>query len=218
MLEVAVDDGDHGDVFREFFAGNKATDAADIEFDFDAGLGGGVEGGDDVGILEGVSFCYNFRGEALLCALRLAGDEVEQAGFHRGGRGDQALEAEELRTAGDGVEKEGGIVSILWLAGEVGEIGVEAGGCLVVVTGAKVDVAADVARFAAENEADLGVGLEVFHAIDDLCSGALEFVGAVEVAGLVEAGLELDEDGDVLAVFRSADQGIDDAGLSRGAV
>ena len=48
--------------------------------------------------------------------------------------------------------------------------------------------------------------------------GALELVGAVEVPRLVEAGLELDEDGDVLAVFRSLDQCIDDARLAGGAV
>ena len=77
-----------------------------------------------------------------------------------------------------------------------------------------MDVAAQAAGLAADDQADLGVGLEALHAVDDLGAGALEFVGPVEVAGLVEAGLELDERGDVLAVLRGLDQGVDDPGLS----
>ena len=138
--------------------------------------------------------------------------------LHRGGGRDQALEAQQLRAAGDGVEEERGVVAILRLAGEIGDVGVEPGGGLVVVAGAEVDVAAQVAGLAADDHADLGVGLEALHAIDDLRAGALEFVGAVEVAGLVEAGLEFDEHGDVLAVFRGLDEGVDDAGLAGGAI
>ncbi len=81
-----------------------------------------------------------------------------------------------------------------------------------------MDVAADVAGLAAEDEADLGVGFEVFHPVDDLGAGALELVGAGEVPRFVEAGFELDEGGDVFAVFGGFDEGVDDAGLARGAV
>ena len=76
-----------------------------------------------------------------------------------------------------------------------------------------MDVTPEVAGLAADDQADLGVGLEVLHPVNDLGSGALEFVRAVEIARLVEAGFELDEDGHVLAVFRSLDEGVDDAGF-----
>jgi hypothetical protein len=49
VFEEAVDDGDDFDVFREFrIAGFEAADAADVEFDFDAGLRRFVERGDDL--------------------------------------------------------------------------------------------------------------------------------------------------------------------------
>ena len=55
VFEEAVDDGDHGDVAGSLAAaGFEAADAADVEFDFDAGAGGLVEGVDDVVVLEGV--------------------------------------------------------------------------------------------------------------------------------------------------------------------
>ena len=62
------------------------------------------------------------------------------------------------------------------------------------------------------------MGLEAFDAVNDLGTGALEFVRAVEVARLIEAGFEFDEGRDVLAVFGRLDQGVDDAGFARGPI
>lgn len=77
MFEEAVDDGDDLDVFRVFgIAGFEAADAADVEADIDAGLGGFVEGLDDVGVLEGVGFGDDACGESLFGAFGLTVDEV----------------------------------------------------------------------------------------------------------------------------------------------
>ena len=62
------------------------------------------------------------------------------------------------------------------------------------------------------------MGFEAFHAVNDLCSGTLKFVGTVEVSCLIEACLEFDKSGDMLAVFRRLDQRVDDAGFFGGAV
>ena len=73
-----------------------------------------------------------------------------------------------------------------------------------------MDVAPQVAGLATHDQADFRVGFQALHAINDLRSGALEFVRAVQIARLVKAGLELDECGDVLTIFRRLDECIDD--------
>ena len=92
------------------------------------------------------------------------------------------------------------------------------GGGFVVVAGAEVDVAAEAAVLIAGDEGDFGVGFESLDAVNDADPGALEGFGAVEVAFLVEAGLEFDEGGDLFAIFRGAGEGADDARVAGGAV
>jgi hypothetical protein len=70
-----------------------------------------------------------------------------------------------------------------------------------------MDVAADSGWFAADDDADFGVGLEAADTVDDLSPGLFEFDGPDDVSGLVEAGLEFDQDGDMLFVFGGPDQG-----------
>ena len=151
-------------------------------------------------------------------AFCFSGDEVEEFRLHGGGCGDEALEAEELRAAGDGVEEEGGVVAVFRFAGQVGEVRVKAGGGFIVVAGAEVDVAAEVSGLSADDEADFCVGFQAFDAIDDLCAGALEFVRAGEISGFVEAGFEFDECGDVFAIFSGFDESVDDSGFAGGAI
>ena len=72
----------------------------------------------------------------------------------------------------------------------------------VVVAGADVAVAAQLVAVVADDEHDLRVGLEADHAVHDVDAGALELLAQLHVVGLVEAGLELDQHGDLHAASR----------------
>ena len=84
----------------------------------------------------------------------------------------------------------------------------------VVVAGADVEVAAEPRALAADDERDLRVRLEPDEAVHDVRAGLLEAAGPDDVVLLVEAGLDLDQDDDLLALLRRADQRPDDRGVA----
>ena len=88
----------------------------------------------------------------------------------------------------------------------------------VVVAGRQVDVALDAVALAAHDQRDLAVGLEADEAVDDVHAGVLQRARPLDVGGLVEAGLELDDRRDLLAVLGGADQRADDRRVGAGAV
>ena len=63
---------------------------------------------------------------------------------------------------------------------------------------------------APDDQQGLGVHLELGQAIDDDDAGARQALRPTDVAGLVEARLDLDQGGDVLAVARRQFEGLDD--------
>ena len=71
------------------------------------------------------------------------------------------------------------------------------------------------AALLAGDQADLGVHLVVLKAVDDLAAGLLHALGPVDVVLLVKAGAQLDQGGDVLAVFGCGAQVFDQLGLAR---
>ena len=87
-----------------------------------------------------------------------------------------------------------------------------------IVAGAEMHVAAQLARFAADHEADLGVRLELDEAVDDLHAGALEIARPADIGLFVEARLQLDERGDGLAGFGGLDERAHDRAVLAGAV
>ena len=71
---------------------------------------------------------------------------------------------------------------------------------------------------AAGDEADLGVDLIVLKSVDDLAARLLQPLGPVDVVLLVEPGPQLDEHGDILAVFRRGAQVVHQLGPAGQAV
>ena len=122
------------------------------------------------------------------------------------------------RVARERVEHDGRVGAEVVVAGEVPEVGVLLGGDAVVVAGAEVHVAADAVALAAHDQHDLGVGLEAYEAVDDVHSFALERLRPADVALFVEARLELDEGGDLLAVGRRLHECVDHGGVAADAV
>ena len=101
---------------------------------------------------------------------------------------------------------------------EEAEVGVDARRRRVVVAGAEVHVAAHGVALAAHDERDLGVRLEADEAVDHVHAGPLERARPLDVVLLVEARLELDEHGDLLAVLGRARERGDDRRVGAGAV
>ncbi len=122
------------------------------------------------------------------------------------------------RVAGEAVEHVAGVGADLLVAGQQAEVGVEAGGDGVVVAGADVHVAADALALAAHHQGELGVRLEPDEAVDDVGAGRLQGLGPLDVALLVEARLELHQDGDLFAVVGGVQQRLHDRRVAAHAV
>jgi len=69
-----------------------------------------------------------------------------------------------------------------------------------VVAGAEVEIGAKVAFFTADQKEGFAVGFQADEAVHNVNAGLLHFFCPGDVIGLVEAGLEFHEDGDLLLV------------------
>ena len=117
------------------------------------------------------------------------------------GRHEQRLVLVAPREAGEVVEQRGDVGADVGVDGEDAEVLVEPGRLGVVVAGADVAVATQPVAVVADDEHALGVRLQPDHAVHDVDAGALELLGPVDVGRLVEAGLQLDEHGDLHAAL-----------------
>ena len=104
------------------------------------------------------------------------------------------------------------------VGGEERQVGVDLGGDRVVVAGADMAIGDELAPLAPHDLAELGVGLELDEAVDHLDARAFEIARPFDVGLLVEAGLQLDHDGDRLAGLGRVLQRLDDRRALRCAV
>ena len=75
-----------------------------------------------------------------------------------------------------------------------------------VVAGTKVGIGAQTASFPTHNQGNLGVCLEPGYAECNVGTDTLQFRGPVQVALLVEAGLDFHHAGDLLAMLCGLDE------------
>ena len=134
--------------------------------------------------------------------------------------GDTAIRSSSRRlgVAGDVVEDARDVAGDHRIGGEERQVGVDARGHRMIVAGADMDIGGERAAFAAHDQRQLGVGLELDEAEHDLRAGALERARPADIGLLVEARLELDQRGDRLAGLGRFDQRLDDRGFRGGAV
>ena len=86
--------------------------------------------------------------------------------------------------ASEGVKKCGGVGGELSARSKAAQIGVDLGGAGVVVTGAQMGVAAELAvGFAAHDEGDLAVGFVTDQAVDDMHACLFQLAGPLDVGG-----------------------------------
>ena len=126
-------------------------------------------------------------------------DELDEGVEEAEGGLEDAVEVADLAESGELLEEVVDVLADGFVAGEVAEVGVGAGGADVVVAGAQVDVAAEVFAFAADDHEQLGVGFVADDAVGDVGAGFLEAGGELNVFGFVEAGADFDDGGDFFA-------------------
>ena len=87
-----------------------------------------------------------------------------------------------------------------------------------IVAGADVGVAAQPARLLTYHQRQFAVGLQPDHAVDDVHPSLLQLSGPGDVVLFVETGLDLHHGEDLLSRLGGLDEGVDDGGVTRGAV
>ena len=131
-------------------------------------------------------------------------------------RGDQQRAVLRLPgVAGQHVEQVGEVGADLRVGGEQADVLVQARGLVVVVAGADVGVALELATLLPHDQCGLAVRLQPDQAVDDVAAGALQRSGPLDVGLLVEPGLDLDQDDDLLALLGRVDEGVDDGRVTR---
>ena len=175
VLEEAPDDRLHADALGQAGnAGPETADAAHDEVDLDAGLAGVVERVDDLRIDQRVHLHPDLRRAAGLGVGHFRRDETEDGPPQHMRRDRQALQRLRLRIAGDVVEDARDIAGDCRIGREERQVGVDARRDLMIVAGADMDVAGELAALAAHHQRQLGVGLQFDEAVDHLHAGALE--------------------------------------------
>ena len=130
-------------------------------------------------------------------------------------RDEQPAERPLTRQAGQVVEQVGDVRAELRPAGQQADVDVQPRRLRVVVAGPDVDVAAQPGTLATDDQGRLRVRLEPDQPVHDVRPGALELARPDDVGLLVETGLDLDQDHDLLAALGGADQRLDDGGVAR---
>ena len=149
---------------------------------------------------------------------RLAADLLDHERLQPARRHHQLAPLRQFAVAGQVVEQRRDVLAEVGVAGEEAEVGVDAGRLRVVIAGGQVDVTANAVVLAAHHQGDLAVRLQADEAEDDVHAGLLQLARPDDVAFLVEAGLQLDDGGHLLAVVGGALQGPHDRRIAAGAI
>ena len=212
VLKEAADDADHADVFRE--AGYPRPDAAAVAHDqvhLHARPCGSVQRLGHLRVFQRVHLELE-----LAWGRRRMHVDLAPNPFHQ--RGPQVLRRrKELPVlalgpvaGGQVVEELGQVRADRLVAGKDAVVAVLAGGPCVIVARAQVGVAAKTVVVLAHDKDQLAVRLQPQHAVGHVNAVGSQGVGPLDVGGLVEAGLQLDHDGHLLAVPRRFHQVVDD--------
>ena len=188
-------------------AGAQAADAAHVQVDLHAGLGGSYSARMQRPSTSAFIFIAIRAGRL----RRVRGDRPldlgEDAVAQLVGRDQHLAVVQRAPVAGEVVEHVGDVRADLLVGREQAEVGVQARGRRVVVAGADVHVVAHAVALAAHDQHALGVRLQRRLAVDDVHAGLLQGLGPVDVHALVEARLQLDQRDRLLAALGRVDQG-----------
>ena len=219
VFQVTSENTVHANVFTEaFYVGDKVTDAADDKVDFNSGSGSAVKIIDGFLIYEAVDLYNNAGGFSSAGVAGLGVDVSLDRVVEIKGGNQKFFEVGSDRESGEGIEEIGDLVGDFTAGGKEAEVGVKAGGFGVVVSGAEVGVAPQVAALAADHHTGFAMGLESNDAINDMDALVFKLAGPFDVVGFIEAGFEFNEDGDLFPVAGGFDEGLHDGRIAGGAV
>ena len=200
VLEEPADDALDADVLGQTGdARPQAADAADHAHHGDASIGRLIEMVDQLVVDEAVHFEPDRAGFAGLGEGDFRVDQLDEA-LADGQRAEgELVHLLGLGVAGHVVEQAGAVAAEVGVGGEEAEVGVDARGDRMVIAGAEMGVGAHQGALAADDKRELGVGLQLHEAIDDLDASRFHRAGQTDVGLLVEASAKLDHRGDRLA-------------------
>ena len=219
MLQKSADKRLDADVVGE--AGDarpQAANAAYHDVDLHACPTGGVESVDDLRIDERIAFDPDLRWPAEPGVVDLIGDIAQQRFLERDRRNRHLLETVGLGIAGDEIENAGDVAPDRRIGGEKRNVGINPGGDGMIIAGAEVTIVDQRAALAPHHHRQLGVGLELDEAVDDLRAGALEIPRPADVGLFIEARLQFDQRRDRFARLRRFDQRPHDRAVGRCAI
>ena len=219
MLEEPANEVAQPDVFAEpLHAGHEAAGGADDEIDPHARLRGGVEVVDGDLVHELVHLGDDACGPAGGGVGGLVGNEFLDTRVEVERRDEQVPELGRAAEAGERVEELRDLLGDGFAGGEKTQVGIEPGGLGIVIAGAEMDVAAQALALATDDEAAFAMGFVADQAVHHMDARLLELARPVNVVGLVEPCLQLDERGDLFSVEGSIHQRAHDRGVAAGAV
>ena len=219
VFQKTSDDALDADIVRQArHARAQTADAADHQIDRNPGLARPVQGVDDHRIDQRVQLGPDRRRLAGLGVLGLLGDQAQQFRLHRHRRERQLFQVFRHGVAGDEVEHLAGVAGEGRIAGEQRQVGIDLGRLRVIVAGAVVAVGAQRIALAPHHDRQLGVGFIFDESEHHMDARALQVAGPFHIGLLVEASLDLDQGGDVLAVVGGLDQCGHDRAVLRGPI
>src|SRR5690606_26142212 len=188
VLQEATQDAAHGDVLREAgHARTQAADATDDQLAPHASGRGTVERRDHLRVREPVDLHPYVAALPGASMFRLARDELQEALAHVERGDEQVLELGRCRVAGEAVEHLLQLLTQAVIDGEQPEVRVGRGGGGVQVSRADIQVAAQAALLAADDQQHLRMHLEVRGPVHYMDSGGLQLSRPLDVALLIEA-------------------------------
>src|SRR5215831_17312431 len=157
--------------------------------------------------------CIHFEGEIAITMFSMATlltlDPVKELLPQGRGRHEQFRIRVLPGVSGQRVEQIGSIIADGWITGKVAQIGIDAAGDHVVISGPEMDVAAYSVFFASDDQTDLRMCFESAHTVHDMHTFVFEFPGPFDVVLLVESRFEFDQYRNLFAVDPGLHQGID---------
>ena len=182
VFEEAADDRLDADRLGQAgHAGTQAADPAHDEVDLDPVPARVVEGVDHHRVDERVAFGPDGGWFARLGVFDLLADVVEQPRPERDRRDGEPLEPDGFGIAGDEVEHARHVARDRGIGREERDVGVDARGHRMVVSGPDMAVGRERAALAAHDHRQLAVRLQLDEAEDDLRAGAFEVARPADV-------------------------------------
>src|SRR5690606_31860877 len=194
VLQEAANKAFHSDILRKARnAGPQTADAAHDEVDFDTGLARLVERGDDLRIDQGIHLRPDRCRTARFRVANLVANVLQDSRANAVRTRRHHLEILRLAVTRDEIEDARHVAADGAVGGEERQVGVDARSVGVVVPRADMAVGGDVVSLTTDDEAELGVGLELNEAVDDVDAGLLHLTRKIDVGRLVEPRLQLDD-------------------------